>query len=44
MNEADFNKDGLISFSEFTTLSLKHDRQLTEESLKKAFSLFDLVN
>ncbi len=43
LNEADFNRDGSISFSEFTALSLKHDRTLSEEVLRKAFNLFDLV-
>ena len=42
LNEIDFNNDGLISFSEFTTVTLKHETELTEDSLKKAFNLFDL--
>jgi Ca2+-binding EF-hand superfamily protein len=43
MAEIDFNNDGTINFSEFVTVTMKKERLLTEEMLKKAFDMFDLV-
>jgi calcium-dependent protein kinase len=42
LEEVDFNNDGTISFSEFVTVTIKKEKLLSEESLKKAFDLFDL--
>lgn len=42
-NEVDFNNDGTISFSEFMTVTVKKEKLLSEEMLKKAFDLFDSV-
>jgi len=41
--EVDFNNDGTISFSEFMTVTVKKEKLLSEEMLKKAFDLFDSV-
>lgn len=41
-NEVDFNNDNTISFSEFVTVSMKKEKLLSKESLKKAFEVFDL--
>jgi calcium-dependent protein kinase len=43
LEEVDFNNDGTISFSEFLTVTIKKERLLSEETLKKAFDLFDIV-
>ncbi len=43
LEEVDFNNDGTISFSEFLTVTIKKERLLSEETLKKAFDLFDMV-
>lgn len=43
INQVDFNNDGTISFSEFVTVTMKKDSLVTEENLKKAFNMFDLV-
>jgi calcium-dependent protein kinase len=43
LDEVDFNNDGTISFSEFLTVTIKKEKLLSEESLKKAFDLFDIV-
>lgn len=43
LEEVDFNNDGTISFSEFVTVTMKKEKLLSEESLKKAFDLFDIV-
>ena len=40
--EIDFNNDGTINFSEFLTVTLKRERMLSEETLRKAFAMFDL--
>jgi calcium-dependent protein kinase len=41
--EIDFNNDGTISFSEFMTVTMQKEKLLSEEMLKKAFYMFDLV-
>jgi Ca2+-binding EF-hand superfamily protein len=43
LSEVDFNNDGTISFSEFMTVTVKKEKLLSEEMLKKAFDLFDSV-
>jgi calcium-dependent protein kinase len=43
LEEVDFNNDGTISFSEFLTVTIKKEQLLSEETLKKAFDLFDMV-
>jgi len=43
-SEVDFNNDGMINFSEFITVTLKKEKLLCEEMLRKAFEMFDLVN
>jgi Ca2+-binding EF-hand superfamily protein len=43
IEEIDFNNDGTISFSEFMTVTMKKEKLLSEEMLKKAFFMFDLV-
>jgi hypothetical protein len=43
ISEVDFNNDGTINFSEFVTVTMKKERLLSEEMLKKAFDMFDLV-
>jgi Ca2+-binding EF-hand superfamily protein len=43
LSEVDFNNDGTISFSEFLTVTVKKEKLLSEETLKKAFDLFDIV-
>lgn len=42
-SEVDFNNDGTINFSEFITVTIKKEQLLSEEMLKKAFEMFDLV-
>ena len=42
-SEVDFNNDGTINFSEFITVTLKKEKLLSEDMLKKAFEMFDLV-
>ena len=44
MNAIDFNNDGHINFSEFVTVLIEKGKLLSEEMLKKAFDMFDLVN
>lgn len=44
LEEVDFNNDGTISFSEFLTVTIKKEKLLSEEMLKRAFDLFDMVN
>ncbi len=39
----DFNNDGTINFSEFVTVTIEKTRLLSEEMLKKAFNMFDIV-
>ena len=41
-SEVDFNNDGTISFSEFSTVSVKKEKLLTQDMLRKAFDVFDL--
>ena len=41
-NEVDFNNDGSINYSEFLTVTMKKERMLSIEMLKKAFNMFDL--
>ena len=41
--EVDFNNDGTISFSEFLTVTIRKENLLSEEILKKAFYMFDIV-
>jgi Ca2+-binding EF-hand superfamily protein len=43
MMAIDFNNDGHINFSEFVTVLIEKGRLLSEEMLKKAFNMFDLV-
>jgi Ca2+-binding EF-hand superfamily protein len=43
LEEVDFNNDGTISFSEFLTVTIKKEKLLSEEMLKRAFDLFDMV-
>ena len=40
----DFNNDGTINFSEYMTVSIEKSRLLSEEMLKKAFNMFDIVS
>jgi calcium-dependent protein kinase len=40
--EVDFNNDGIISFSEFLTVTVKKEKLLSEEMLRRAFDLFDI--
>jgi calcium-dependent protein kinase len=40
----DFNNDGTINFSEFVTVTIEKGRLLSEEMLRKAFNMFDIVN
>jgi len=42
-SEVDFNNDGTINFSEFITVTLKKEKLFSEEMLKKAFEIFDIV-
>jgi calcium-dependent protein kinase len=42
IEEVDFNNDGTISFSEFLTVTIKKEKLLSEEMLKRAFDLFDM--
>ncbi len=42
IEEVDFNNDGSISFSEFLTVTIKKERLLSEEMLRRAFDLFDI--
>lgn len=42
-SEVDFNNDGTINFSEFITVTIKKEKLLTEDNLKKAFKMFDRV-
>jgi calcium-dependent protein kinase len=44
MTACDFNNDGAINFSEYVTVSIEKGRLLSEEMLKKAFNMFDIVN
>lgn len=37
----DMDKDGEISFNEFATASVRRDKLLTDEKLKRAFKLWD---
>ena len=39
----DFNNDGTINFSEFVTVTIEKGRLLSEEMLRKAFNMFDIV-
>lgn len=43
IDEVDFNNDGTISFSEFLTVTIKKEKLLCEEMLRRAFDLFDIV-
>lgn len=43
INLVDFNNDGTINFSEFVTATIEKGRLLSEEMLKKAFKMFDIV-
>lgn len=43
INLIDFNNDGTINFSEFVTVTIEKTRLLSEEMLKKAFYMFDIV-
>ena len=40
--EIDFNNDGSINFSEFLTVNIQKEKLLNEETLDKAFRMFDL--
>jgi calcium-dependent protein kinase len=40
--EIDFNDDGTINFSEFLTVNIKKEKLLSEETLDKAFRMFDI--
>jgi len=40
--EIDFNNDGSINFSEFLTVNMQKEKLLNEETLDKAFRMFDL--
>ena len=40
--EIDFNNDGSINFSEFLTVNLQKEKLLNEETLDKAFRMFDI--
>ena len=40
--EVDFNNDGTINFSEFYAATMKKEKMLSREALRKAFLLFDL--
>ena len=40
--EIDFNNDGSINFSEFLTVNIEKEKLLNEETLDKAFRMFDL--
>jgi len=40
--EIDFNNDGSINFSEFLTVNIQKEKLLNEETLDRAFRMFDL--
>ena len=40
--EIDFNNDGSINFSEFLTVNIQKEKLLNEETLDRAFKMFDL--
>ena len=40
--EIDFNNDGSINFSEFLTVNIQKEKLLSEETLDRAFKMFDL--
>ena len=40
--EIDFNNDGSINFSEFLTVNIQKEKLLNEETLDKAFRMYDL--
>ena len=40
--EIDFNNDGTINFSEFLTVNISKEKLLSEDTLSKAFQLFDI--
>ena len=40
--EIDFNNDGSINFSEFLTVNIQREKLLSEETLDRAFKMFDL--
>ena len=40
--EIDFNNDGSINFSEFLTVNIQKEKLLNEETLDKAFRMFDI--
>ncbi len=42
-SEIDFNNDGTINFSEFITVTMEKEKLLTEDNLKRAFKMFDIV-
>ena len=44
LDVVDFNNDGTINFSEFVTVTIEKGRLLSEEMLRKAFNMFDIVN
>ena len=41
-NEIDFNNDGTINFSEFLTVTISKEKLLSEDTLTKAFKMFDV--
>ena len=40
--EIDFNNDGTINFSEFLTVNIKKEQLLSEDTLERAFKMFDI--
>ena len=40
--EIDFNNDGTINFSEFLTVNISKEKLLSEDTLSKAFQMFDI--
>ena len=40
--EIDFNNDGTINFSEFLTVNIQKEKLLNEETLDRAFKMFDI--
>ena len=40
--EIDFNNDGSINFSEFLTVNIQREKLISEETLDRAFKMFDL--